>query len=39
MGRNDIKYSKWIDKLNDFINKKVIIPHVREYEILNEILN
>lgn len=32
---------KWCskDELNDFINKKVIIPHVREYEILNEILN
>lgn len=37
----EVSEIKWCSKeeLNDFIAKKVIIPHVREYEILNEILN
>jgi len=37
----EVSEIKWCskDELNDFINKKVIIPHVREYEILNQILN
>lgn len=36
----EVSEIKWCskDELNDFIDKKVIIPHVREYEILNEIL-
>ena len=37
----EVSEIKWCSKeeLNDFIDKKIIIPHVREYEILNEILN
>ena len=37
----EVSEIKWCskDELNDFIDKKIIIPHVREYEILNEILN
>ena len=36
----EVSEIKWCSKeeLNDFIDKKIIIPHVREYEILNEIL-
>ena len=37
---SEVSEVKWCTKeeLNEFINDKVIIPHVREYEILNEIL-
>lgn len=37
----EVSEIKWCTKeeLNNFINKEIIIPHVREYEILNEILN
>jgi isopentenyldiphosphate isomerase len=37
----EVSEIKWCSKeeLNDFIDQKIIIPHVREYEILNEILN
>ena len=37
----EVSEAKWCTKeeLNKFIDDKVIIPHVREYEILNEILN
>lgn len=36
----EVSNIKWCSKeeLNSFINNKVIIPHVREYEILNDIL-
>ena len=36
----EVSEAKWCTKeeLNKFIGDKVIIPHVREYEILNEIL-
>ena len=36
----EVSEAKWCTKeeLNKFIEDKVIIPHVREYEILNEIL-
>ena len=36
----EVSEAKWCTKeeLNEFINNKTIIPHVREYEILNEIL-
>ena len=36
----EVSEAKWCSKkeLNKFIEDKVIIPHVREYEILNEIL-
>lgn len=37
----EVSEIKWCSKeeLNDFIDKKIIIPHVKEYEILNEILS
>ena len=36
----EVSEAKWCTKeeLNKFIEEKVIIPHVRDYEILNEIL-
>ena len=37
----EVSEAKWCTKeeLNTFIENKTIIPHVREYEILNDILN
>lgn len=37
----EVSEARWCTKeeLNKFIEDKVIIPHVREYEILNDILN
>ena len=37
----EVSEAKWCTKeeLNEFINDETIIPHVREYELLNEILN
>lgn len=37
---SEVSNIKWCSKeeLNNFINNNVIIPHVREYEILNDIL-
>ena len=37
----EVSEAKWCSKkeLNKFIEDKVIIPHVREYEILNEVLS
>ena len=37
----EVSEAKWCTKeeLNKFIKDKVIIPHVREFEILNDILN
>ena len=36
----EVSEAKWCTKeeLNEFINAKVIIPHVREFELLNKIL-
>ena len=36
----EVSEAKWCskEKLNELIDKKEIIPHVREYEILNEVL-
>ena len=38
---SEVSEAKWCTKkeLNELINNKVMVPHVREYELLNEILN
>ena len=38
--KEEVSEIKWCSKeeLNQFISNKMIIPHIREYEILNEIL-
>lgn len=38
---DEVSEVKWCNKkeLNEYIENKLIIPHIREYEILNEILN
>ena len=38
--KEEVSEAKWCSKveLNDFIKNNQIIPHVKEYEILNEIL-
>ena len=39
--KKEVSEAKWCSKaeLNDFIKNNQIIPHVRQYEILNEFLN